>query len=132
MLFSFKHLIAGCGLIALFSGIFSSDAEPSGFLEGHLKIVSLKEVDLADGNTPTKFAADNYTQYPLIIRSRDGQKEVTRIIADKDGNYRLTLPPGEYMLDVQRPSHLRAKPQPFAVVSNQTVRVDMDIDTGIR
>ena len=26
---------------------------------------------------------------------------------------------------------VRAKPQPFTVVSNQTVRVDTDIDTGI-
>ena len=32
----------------------------------------------------------------------------------------------------QQPAHVRAKPQPFTVVSNQTVRVDMDIDTGIR
>ncbi|PYL64320.1 MAG: hypothetical protein DMF25_07445 [Verrucomicrobia bacterium] len=133
MSLSFKHVvIAVCSLIALFSDAFSSDAESSGFLEGHLKIFSLKEVELADGNLPTKLVAGDYAEYPLIIRSRDGQKEVTRVIADKDGNYRLTLPPGEYMLDVQRPSHLRAKPQPFAVVSNQTVRVDMDIDTGIR
>jgi hypothetical protein len=29
-------------------------------------------------------------------------------------------------------SHLRGKPQQFTIVSNQTVRVDMDIDTGIR
>jgi len=44
------------------------------------------------------------------------------------------LPPGDYVLDVQRraPGHVRAKPQRFTVVSNQTVRVDMDIDTGIR
>ncbi len=132
MSFFFRHLIVDSSLVALFSGVFSSYGEPSGFLEGHLKIVSLKEVELADENTPTKFTAGNYAQYPLIIRSRDRQKEVTRVIPDKDGNYRLTLPPGQYVLDVQRPGHLRAKPQPFTVVSNQTVRVDMDIDTGIR
>jgi hypothetical protein len=38
------------------------------------------------------------------------------------------------VLDVQdrRHRHFRAKPQPFTVVSNQTVRVDMNIDTGVR
>jgi hypothetical protein len=28
--------------------------------------------------------------------------------------------------------HVRAKPQPFTVTSNQIARVDMDIDTGVR
>jgi len=28
--------------------------------------------------------------------------------------------------------HVRAKPKEFEVVSNQTVHVDIDIDTGIR
>ena len=44
------------------------------------------------------------------------------------------LPPGDYVLDVQRRArgHVRAKPQRFTIVSNHTVRVDMDIDTGVR
>ena len=38
------------------------------------------------------------------------------------------------VLDVQdrRRRHVRATPQPFTVVANQTVHVDMNIDTGIR
>jgi hypothetical protein len=37
-------------------------------------------------------------------------------------------------LEVQgrAPGHVRAKPQPFTIGSNQTVRVDMEIDTGVR
>jgi len=44
------------------------------------------------------------------------------------------LPPGDYVLDVQGRArgHVRAKPQRFTIVSNHTVRVDMDIDTGVR
>src|SRR5947207_1058194 len=102
-------------------------------MEGHLKIVSLKEVDLADGN-PSTTLTETYAEYPLIIRSPDGQKEVARATAGGDGNYRVSLPPGDYTLDVQgrAPGHVRARPQPFTIVSNQTIRVDMDIDTGIR
>ena len=78
---------------------------------------------------------ENYADYPLIILSQDGKQEIARVTADETGKYRVALPPGDYILDVQRrppKGHIRAKPQPFTVVSNQTVRVDMDIDTGVR
>jgi hypothetical protein len=70
----------------------------------------------------------------LIILDRQEKKEITRVTADRNGNYRVLLPPGDYVLDVEGRArkHVRARPQPFTVVSNQTVRVDMDIDTGIR
>ena len=79
--------------------------------------------------------AENYAEHPLIILSQDGKKEIARVTADENGKYRVALPPGDYILDVQgrRPKgHVRAKPQPFTVASNQTVRVDMNIDTGVR
>jgi len=85
------------------------------------------------GGKPAKFTAENYAQYPLIILSKDGQKEVARVTPDREGNYRISLPPGDYVLDVRRRGrgHVRAKPQRFTVVSNQRVHVDMDIETGI-
>jgi hypothetical protein len=130
---SLKYLIAACILSVLIVGAPSSDAQPSGIMEGHLRIVSLKEVELAD-ETPSKGTAENDVGYPLIILSRDGKKEITRINADGSGNYRAALPPGAYVLDVQGRArgHLRATPQPFKVAAGETVRVDMDIDTGVR
>jgi hypothetical protein len=127
-----KQLISACAFLVV-AGIALSKAAPQGFVEGHLKIVSPKEVELADA-TPGVFTAKNYSDYPLVILSRDGKKEIARVTADAQGNYRVALPPGNYVLDVQgrAPGHVRAKPQPFRVVSDQTVRVDMDIDTGIR
>ena len=67
--------------------------------------------------------------------SPNGKKEIMRVTADGNGNYRATLSSGDYILDVQgrRPKgHLWAKPQRFTVASNQTVHVDMNIDTEIR
>jgi hypothetical protein len=128
-----KYLTAGC-ISSIVAATASVNAASPGFVEGHLKIISPKEVELADGNAPAT-TAENYAEYPLIIRSRDGQKEITRITADRNGNYRVPLPPGDYILDAEgRPpkGHIRAKPQWFTVVSNQTVHVDMDIDTGVR
>jgi hypothetical protein len=124
-----KCLIAVC----VFSVVAGMATELPGFVEGHLKIMSGKEVELADGNAPA-IMAENYAQYPLIILSQGEKKEIARVTADGNGNYRTALPPGDYVLDVQARArgHVRAKPQRFTVVSNQTVRVDMSIDTGVR
>ena len=111
----------------------SIEAAAPGFLEGHLKIISSKEVELAD-ETPSEMTAENYPDYPLVILSREKQTEVAHVTADERGNYRISLPPGDYVLDVQnrKRRHVRATPQPFTIVANQTVRVDMAIDTGVR
>ena len=127
-----KQLIFDCIFLVLASTV-SLNAAPPGFLEGHLRIISPKEVELADGKPPV-VEADNYAEYPLIILSKDGKKEIARVTADEKGNYHVALPPGNYVLDVQgrAPGHLRAKPQRFTIVSNETAHVDMDIDTGVR
>lgn len=126
-----SNSLFACLFVALAVG--SANAQSPGFLEGHLKIIASREVELADA-TPSENAADNYAGYPLIILSRDKQKEIARITADENGNYRASLPPGDYVLDVQnrRRRHIRATPQPFTMAANQTVRVDMAIDTGVR
>jgi hypothetical protein len=128
-----KSLITPCFFLAVI-GCLASDNAALGFLEGRLRILASKDVELAEGNSP-KFSDGNYAEYPLIILSQDGKKEIARATADENGNYRVALPPGDYILDVQRrppKGHIRAKPQPFTVASNQTVHVDMNIDTGVR
>ena len=128
-----KQLISACAVLVLVGTALSNPAR-RGSVEGHLTIVSRSEVELADG-TPDNVTAETYAEYPLIVLSHDGKKEIARVTADGNGKYRLALPPGDYILDVQGrlpKGHVRAKPQPFTVASNQTVHVDMNIDTGIR
>jgi hypothetical protein len=127
-----KFVISACTFLLLPTGALLN-AAPQGFLEGRLRIIAPKEVQLAEGN-PSKFSTGNYAEYPLIILSQDGKQEIASVTADGYGNYRIALPPGNYVLDVQdrRRKHVRATPQQFTVVSNQTVHVDMDLDTGIR
>ena len=126
------NLIRICVLALLITAPLIKAATP-GFLEGHLKIVSPREVELAD-QTPSEPMAVNYSNYPLIVLSRDGKQEVARVTVNGNGNYRVALPPGDYVLDVQdrRRRHVRVKPQPFTILSNQTAHVDMNIDMGIR
>ena len=88
-----KYLTAGC-LYWIVAATVSADSPAPGFLEGHLKIVSPKEVELADA-TPSEGNESNYADYPLVVLSRDKQTEVAHVTADENGSYRISLPPGE-------------------------------------
>ena len=127
-----KYLIGACTFLILV-GTGSINAAPQGFLEGQLKIVSPRTVEPSDNMPRPAVAPETYAEYPLIILSQDGEKQIARIIPDESGHYRVALPPGAYVLDVQDrvAKGVRAKPQPFTVVSNQTVRVDMNILIGL-
>jgi hypothetical protein len=74
----FKSLIFGCVVLLLAAAI---KAAPQGFLEGHLKIVSLRAVEPSDEMPRSVVTAETYAEYPLIILSQDGQKEIARVTA---------------------------------------------------
>ena len=129
---SLKYAFA-LGIFLLAFGASLNSAE-QGFLEGHLKIIFGMAAQPSDDMPRPEIAPESYAQYPLVVLSQDGRKEVARFTANEDGNYRIALPPGTYILDVQdrAAKRLRARPQSFTVVSDQTVRVDMNVNTGIR
>ena len=129
----FKCLIIGSLCVSSVVGNASDHPGPQGIVEGNLHIYSPKTVELADGSAPT-VTAETYAEYPLVVLSQDQKKELKTVTADGNGHYRLTLPPGSYVLDVQdrKRKHVRAKPQPFTITADQTVHLDMEMDTGIR
>ncbi len=128
-----RNLITGWILFVLVGSAAGSDPAPPGFVEGHVKIFPLSDVNLKDDGNPAKTITEApYAEYPLLVLTRDGKKEITRVTADRNGNYRVELPSGDYILDVGARTPKRPKPRPFTVVSRQTVRIDMTIDTGIR
>jgi hypothetical protein len=119
-------------LILLMAGVCVA-SNNNGQLIGHLRIIALKEVEQA-GESPAKPFAKNYSDYPLVVLSEDGKKEIAHFAADEQGNYRIELPAGAYILDAQRRGHghVRARPQHFTIVPHQAVKIDFDIDTGVR
>ncbi len=132
---SLRYLIA-VGIVLVVAGTASLNAAPQGSVEGQLKIVSLRPVALDDESTSKaineKPAAADYANYPLVVLSQGERKQVARITADAQGHYRATLPPGDYILDAEArvPKRLHVRAQPFTIVSNETVHVDLTIDIG--
>ena len=137
MAISLNLLAAGCSFVTLVAA-GSLNAAPQGFLEGQLKIISGRPVALDDENPSRPIdgkpaaAGAEYANYPVVVLSQGEKKEVARITADAQGHYRAALPPGAYILDaegrVRRRLHVRA--QPFTIVLNGTVHVDVTIDAG--
>ena len=131
---SIPNFVAAACIFPMLAGSASVKAAAEGFMHGHLKIVVIRAVEPDNMPQPVP---ETYAEYPLIILSQDGKREIARLTADKSGNYRAALPPGAYILAVQeRPAEERAAErihptrQPFTVVPNQTVRVDMTIFIG--
>ena len=103
---SIRNSVAAACIFLMLAGTASIKAAPQGFMEGHLKIVVIRAVE--PDNMPQS-VPETYAEYPLIILSQDGKREIARLTADKSGNYRVALPPGAYILAVQeRPAEERA------------------------
>ena len=135
LMLSIRNSVAAACIFLMLAGTASIKAAPQGFVEGHLKIVVIRAVEPDDMPQP---APETYAEYPLVILSQDGKREIAQLTADKSGKYRVALQPGDYILALQERSaeeraaeRIQANPQPFTVVSNQTVRVDMRIFKGL-
>jgi hypothetical protein len=115
---------AAGGLLAV------TPAQP-GFLEGDLSIHSGRGVDLADKPSPSPNQT-SFKEYPLAVFSKDHQTEVAEVSVDEHGHYRLPLPPGEYILDIKGRvrKRLRLTAHPFTITSQQTTRMNMEIDSA--
>ena len=125
--------LAGVSAVFLLASRALVTAAEQGFLEGHLKIIFGMAVGPSDEMPRPEIKPQSYAEYPLIVLSQEDKNEIARVTADQSGNYRVALAPGNYVLDVQDrvAKHIRAAPRPFAVVSDQTVHVDMNVVIGM-
>ena len=77
---------------------------------------------------------DKPYQATLIISTASGKK-VTRIVTGEDGNFRVGLLPGDYLLQPQTPQNQPlpiGQEQAFAVTAGQFTELNVTYDSGIR
>jgi hypothetical protein len=103
-----------------------------GVVTGHVIIRPLAPVGEGEP-TPTPWP-DLYEGRVILIYGPDGQEVVRRAEIDAEGIYREELAPGTYVVDIPPigPTSAAGLPKTIEVVSGETVRVDVVIDTGIR
>ena len=129
-------LLASLSLIILAAACTSIPQE-MGVLEGYVTIGPLVPVSRDGVPDPTP-APEVYAAREIVIYTQDGQTEVARVQIspreDYRGSYRITLPVGSYVVDINRIGIDRGADLPAAVeiIADQVTRLDIDIDTGIR
>ena len=107
--------------------------EEAGMVEGHVTIGPLVPVVQEGVPEPTP-GPEVYASRQIVIYASDGQTEVARVQIDAKGNYRVELPVGTYLVDINHEGIDIGIDLPKAVeiVGGQTTLLDVEIDTGIR
>lgn len=116
-------IVAGC----------RSETTSTGWLAGHVTIGPLSPV-VQEGVQEITPAPEVYAGRQVVVFEAGGRQEVLRAAIDPAGNYRVELPAGSYVVDINHSGIDFAKGLPAAVevLTDQETRLDIDIDTGIR
>jgi hypothetical protein len=119
-------------IITVLYGCVSSPHE-TGILEGHVTIGPLVPV-LREGEVEPTPAPEVYAAREIVVFDKDGRTEFARLKIDPSGNYRVELPVGTYVVDINRIGIDTAKdlPKEIKIESQIVTKLDIDIDTGIR
>ncbi len=117
---------------ALLLGCAVAESEKPGFVEGHVNIGPLTPVAQEGAPHPT-VSAEEYAALQLTVFKADGKTKVAQLMPDTKGNFRQMLAPGTYVVAMPVRKITRADlPKAITVVSDQTVHLDIEIETGIR
>ncbi len=127
-------VLGGVLVMLLLAGCARSG--PPGVIEGRVTVGPLTLVERApEPGLPTPTVPPQvYTSRKLNIYHADGKRLVREVSFQGDGTYRVEIEPGDYVLALPPGGieHAQGLPRSVTVRSGQVVRVDIDIDTGIR
>jgi hypothetical protein len=128
-LFYFKFL----SLLTL--NLFACARSPQefGVLEGHVTIGPLVPV-IREGELEPTPAPEVYVAREIVVFMEGGEEEFTHIKIAGNGNYRVELPIGIYVVDINHIGIDTASdlPKEIEITNKGVTRLDIDIDTGIR
>ena len=117
-------------VLALNAGMFQNE-DASGTLTGTVTIGPLCPVEPC--SVPRDQVVAAYAARPLLIMTKGGTF-VQSVTADPDTGYSISLRPGTYVVDIahQGIGGSPDLPKTVTIRAGETVRLDIDIDTGIR
>jgi len=126
LVFSFIVLVSGC---------FGDDLKPdlTGTLVGKVTIGPLCPVEPCN-LSPSELSDIYAARHVLIYEDADTSKLLVKINLLADGLYKVNLPEGNYLVDMEKNGIDSSSDVPAEIVikTGLTVTVDIDIDTGIR
>jgi hypothetical protein len=128
----FSILSLGFVIFGLVTGCTPIDysTETFGYLEGQVTIGPICPVERPD--KPCPVPPEAYAAREVWVLQ--GNQLVSRAGLSNTGGYWLALPPGRYTVDIKRAGIDRSAdvPKEIEIQRGKTVRLDIEIDTGIR
>ena len=121
-------------LVFLLGACSAQPPQPrSAVLQGHVTIGPLSPVVQEGVPEPTP-APELYAGRMVRVFAEDGQTLITEAPVNADGTYRVELAPGTYVVMISLVGIEFSKDLPATVPldPDQTVTLDIGIDTGIR
>ncbi|MFC1874366.1 hypothetical protein ACFLYX_03595 [Chloroflexota bacterium] len=115
-------LLAGC----------SPAATATGMLEGNVSIGPLQPVERPGEKPPVP--CEVYEARKIMVYDKSGKKLLEQVDIDCQGHYRVDLKPAIYTVDINRLGidHSFEVPVQIEIKSGESIKLDIDIDTGIR
>ena len=105
---------------------------PKGTLHGKINIGPVTNIERGDRRQSdlSKF----YSGKILLVYTSDKKTMIARAPVDKKGDYRCSLEPGRYIVDMKLPFPQRSSdlPKEVEIKPGETLRLNIKIDTGIR
>jgi hypothetical protein len=92
-------------------------------------VCPVERIDRPCSATPAMYAA-----HPVTVYSADRTKIIATMTPDADGKFSTVLRAGIYLVDTddQEVGAVRGVPVKITIRSGETVRLTIDVDTGIR
>jgi hypothetical protein len=127
-----EALVALAALTMLTLAACGAGPQEMGTLEGHVSM-SMSPV-LQEGVPEPTPAPEAYAVRQIVIFSQDGRREVARVQIGPRSNYRVDLPAGSYVVDINHVGMDQGidLPRTVEIRSGHATRLDVRIDTGIR
>ena len=125
------RLLVTAAMMLVFGASMDAAAPVAGIIEGQLKILSengasLDGVSRKDEKAPCEKCA-------LVILSKNDRSEIAQVTTDKEGRFRVSLPAGDYILELKRSGRIRllGAPKEFTITAEKTVHVEMDVESAV-
>ncbi len=120
-------IIAGLMLLGC-----STTTTQTGVLEGTVTIGPIFPVERLGEKPPVP--PEVYAARKIMVYDRSGKNLIKQVDLSNNGTYRVELKPGTYLVDINHIGIDRSAevPKTIQIKTGETVKLDIDIDTGIR
>lgn len=119
-------------LLASYTAGCTAGAQPTGTLKGEVTIGPLQPVQRV--GEVTVVPPEVYAARKVMVYDKSGKNLIKQVDIDNKGHYQVELKLATYTVDINRIGIDRSGqvPRQIEIKPDVTVRLDIDIDTGIR